>query len=49
MNSVDRIRTAFRMLGLWPPRGCVRWGSLRRTSPISHLFGLDRGQAIDRY
>jgi SAM-dependent methyltransferase len=38
----DRIR-------LWPPSGCVRWGSLRRTSPISRVFGLDRGQAIDRY
>lgn len=27
----------------------VRWGSLRRTEPISRVFGLDRGQAIDRY
>jgi len=34
---------------LWPPRGCVLWGDLRRTSPISRVFGLDRGQAIDRY
>lgn len=27
----------------------VRWGNLRRTSPISTLFGTDRGQPIDRY
>jgi hypothetical protein len=27
----------------------VRWGNLRRTSPISSLFGFDRGQPIDRY
>jgi hypothetical protein len=27
----------------------VHWGNLRRTLPISHLFGLDRGQPIDRY
>jgi SAM-dependent methyltransferase len=27
----------------------VRWGSLRRTSPISRVFGLDRGRSINRY
>ena len=27
----------------------VHWGNLRRTSPISTLFGTDRGQPIDRY
>lgn len=27
----------------------VRWGNLRRTAPVSRVFGLDRGQAIDRY
>jgi len=27
----------------------VRWGNLRRLSPISTLFGTDRGQPIDRY
>jgi SAM-dependent methyltransferase len=27
----------------------VRFGSLRRTSPISRKFGFDRGQPIDRY
>jgi hypothetical protein len=27
----------------------VRWGNLRRTKPVSALFGFDRGQPIDRY
>lgn len=27
----------------------IRWGSLRRLQPISRVFGLDRGQGIDRY
>lgn len=31
-------------------RNCeVRWGSLRRLKPFSHVFGLDRGLCIDRY
>jgi SAM-dependent methyltransferase len=32
-----------------PPVGRVRFGSLRRTSPISEEFGYDRGTPIDRY
>jgi len=32
-----------------PMRKSVSWGDLRRTQPISRLFGLDRGQPIDRY
>lgn len=27
----------------------IRWGNLRRVTPVSHVFGLDRGQPIDRY
>ena len=27
----------------------VRWGTLRRPTPVSRLFGFDRGQSIDRY
>jgi glycosyltransferase involved in cell wall biosynthesis len=34
---------------LWPPVGWVRIGSLRRVTPISQVFGFDRGQPIDRY
>jgi SAM-dependent methyltransferase len=30
------------------PPGSVRWGSLRRTVPFSHVWGYDRGTPIDR-
>src|SRR5262249_50617631 len=33
----------------FPPVGWVRFGSLRRTAPISRAFGKDRGLPIDRY
>lgn len=32
-----------------PPTGWVRFGSLRRLTPISRNFGADRGKPIDRY
>jgi SAM-dependent methyltransferase len=32
-----------------PPVGWVRFGSLRRVTPVSREFGYDRGQPIDRY
>jgi SAM-dependent methyltransferase len=32
-----------------PPVGGVRFGSLRRVTPISDEFGYDRGLPIDRY
>jgi len=32
-----------------PPAGWVRFGSLRRVTPISREFGEDRGRPIDRY
>ena len=38
-----------RHLDLWPPRGYVRFGSLRRRRPIGAHFGVHRGQCIDRY
>src|SRR5215217_1849063 len=36
-------------LTTWPPVGTVRFGSLRRLSPVSRDWGFDRGQPIDRY
>jgi len=33
----------------WPPVGWVRFGSLRRLTPISRSFGYDRGRPVDRY
>ena len=32
-----------------PPVGWVRFGSLRRVTPISRSWGFDRGRPIDRY
>jgi SAM-dependent methyltransferase len=32
-----------------PPLGRIDFGDLRRLSPISNQFGLDRGRSIDRY
>jgi SAM-dependent methyltransferase len=32
-----------------PPVGGIRFGNLRRLSPISQNYGLDRGRSIDRY
>jgi hypothetical protein len=34
---------------VWPPVGWVRFGSLRRVTPIDGYFGLDRGLPVDRY
>ena len=43
---LDRKRQALRR---WPPVGMVEFGSLRRITPVSQSFGLDRGLCIDRY
>ena len=32
-----------------PPRGTVRFGDLRRLTPISREFGFERGLPVDRY
>ena len=45
-NPFYRTREAVKRI----VRNCqVRWGSLRRLTPLSHVFGLDRGLSIDRY
>ena len=46
--SRERRRSLTRLLA-WPPVGTVRFGSLRRLSPVSRDWGFDRGQPIDRY
>jgi len=33
----------------WPPIGSIDFGDLRRLSPFSRNYGLDRGLPIDRY
>lgn len=32
-----------------PPSGWLHFGNLRRLSPISRMFGFDRGAPVDRY
>ncbi|MGD9809899.1 MAG: class I SAM-dependent methyltransferase [Sphingobium sp.] len=45
-----RIGAMQRKYGLqWPRRGTVNFGDLRRVTPVSASFGMDRGKAIDRY
>ncbi len=34
---------------VWPPLGTLRFGSFRRTDPVSRDWGFDRGTPIDRY
>jgi len=48
MTTLARRAVAkiFRILGFKPP---IRFGSLRRLTPVSRSFGLDRGGPIDRY
>jgi len=43
------IRKAQHRYSLRPPLGWVRFGTLRRIVPISPIFGMERGQGIDRY
>ena len=47
----SRLRILARRRGLasWPPRGAIRFGTLRRTHPISSDFGFDRGTPVDRH
>src|ERR1700756_1529703 len=33
----------------WPPYKMVRWGSLRRVTPIHEGFSIGRGNYVDRY
>jgi SAM-dependent methyltransferase len=46
-NWIVRQQRRYRVQ--WPRMGSVNFGSLYRTTPISPIFGLDRGQPIDRY
>jgi SAM-dependent methyltransferase len=33
----------------WPRTGSVNFGDLGRVTPVSSIFGIDRGQPVDRY
>jgi SAM-dependent methyltransferase len=43
------LKNKLHVYSVSPPLGMVRWGDLRRTTPISSNWGLDRGVPIDRY
>ena len=43
------LRAKWKRLGYATPAGWVRFGSLRRLTPLSREFGYDRGLPIDRY
>jgi SAM-dependent methyltransferase len=45
----DWLRRRVRRWRARPPVGWARLGSLGRVTPISRVFGLDRGACIDRY
>lgn len=49
-SARSKIVEAQRRYGLqWPRTGGVDLGDLRRLSPVSPIFGMDRGRPIDRY
>lgn len=41
--------TSFKKTQSWPPRGAVRFGSLRRLTPIGEDWGFARGLPVDRW
>ena len=43
------LRAKWKRRGYATPAGWVRFGSLRRVTPLSREFGYDRGLPIDRY
>lgn len=45
----ERFAPLYRRLTAWPPIGAVRFGSLKRLTPISRSYGFDRGKPIDRH
>jgi hypothetical protein len=44
---VVRVQRKYRLQ--WPRMGSVDFGSLRRVTPVSPIFGIDRGFPIERY
>jgi SAM-dependent methyltransferase len=45
----EQTRRTVRRLLVWPPLYTVRFGSLRRLTPISRRYGQERGTPVDRY
>jgi len=53
MAEVDRVRNGLRIrrgrFVMRHLRRPVRWGNLRRTTPVSPSYGFDRGVPVDRH
>ncbi|AFZ13624.1 Methyltransferase type 11 [Crinalium epipsammum PCC 9333] len=48
-SALDWLKTQRQAYKHDPPLGRVSWGDLRRLTPISAFWGLERGQPLDRY
>ena len=48
-HTTPERRKQLRRLAQWPPVGGVRFGSLKRTRPISRNYGWERGTPVDRF
>ncbi|MBA2734797.1 MAG: hypothetical protein H0U54_18190 [Acidobacteria bacterium] len=51
-NTIKKIvpPAIYRPLRIWwRRRKAIDWANLRRLTPISRLYGLDRGRCLDRY
>jgi SAM-dependent methyltransferase len=44
-----KLARGVRHVTRWPPVGAVDLGDLGRTTPISRIWGFDRGTPVDRY
>jgi SAM-dependent methyltransferase len=49
LHAGQRLWAKWKAFRQSPPVGGVRFGSLRRVTPLSREFGYDRGQPVDRY
>jgi SAM-dependent methyltransferase len=43
------LKTQWHVYSVRPPIGMIRWGDMRRLTPINSNWGFDRGLPIDRY
>ncbi|HKK19638.1 MAG TPA: methyltransferase domain-containing protein [Alphaproteobacteria bacterium] len=47
LRSLTTLRRKHRLQ--WPRAGSIEFGDFARLKPVSRIFGIDRGQVIDRY
>lgn len=49
LTAKDWVRRRWRAAAYTPPLGRVRFGDLRRTTPVTRDWGYERGNPVDRY